>query len=133
MVIETRRRSLVGPIMAAVVIAAVVVVAIVVLSDDDSSSAKNDVAVRSCTVAPGGGRPTAAGEIVNHSSKTSNYVVRIRFLDAQGNRVSEGATAVNDVGRAETAQWQLTGVRNTANGPVRCEISGVTRTHLPGQ
>jgi len=90
------------------------------------------VTVAACNADPGGGDPTASGQIVNDSSKTSNYVIRLRFNDAQGNGVSEGVVAVDDVEAGATARWELTGTRS-AEGPLTCEITDVSRTHLPGQ
>ena len=112
------------------VIAAIVVV--VVLVSKDNKAARLDVTVTACNGDISGGKPTASGRIINHSSKTSNYVVKLEFLDAQGNRVSEGAAPVQSVDANKTATWQLTGDRS-AKGPVKCEISGVSRTHVPGQ
>jgi hypothetical protein len=132
MVIAQRRRSFVGPLVALIIVAALVIVAIALFRDNGSSSAKKDVNVQSCTADPGGGKPTARGQIVNRSSKTSNYVIRLKFTDAQGNQVSEGASAVKDVASNETAAWDLTGTRG-AKGPLNCEVTGVTRTHIPGQ
>jgi hypothetical protein len=133
MVTERRRRSVLGPVIAAIVIAAVIVVAIVVLAtNDSSSSATKDVTVQACTAGSGGDKPTASGQIVNHTSKASNYVIRLEFTDPQGNQVSEGVTAVNDVEAGATAAWELTGVR-TAKGPIKCDLTGVRRTHIPGQ
>jgi hypothetical protein len=132
MVIAQRRRSFVGPLIALIVVAALVVVAIALFTDDGSSSANKDVSIQACTADPGGGQPTARGQIVNHSSKTSNYVIRLKFTDAPGNEVSEGASAVKNVAPNETATWELTGARD-ARGPLNCEVSGVTRTHIPGQ
>jgi hypothetical protein len=120
-------------VFAVLVVAAIVVVAVLMLRDDNSSNpAANDVAVKACNADPAGGEPTASGEIVNHSSKTSNYAITIEFNDPQGNQVSEGATAVNDVEAGDLATWKLTGVRE-AKGPVGCDISNVSRTHVPGQ
>jgi hypothetical protein len=120
-------------VLAVVVLAAIVVVVVLMLRDDNSSNpAKADVTQTACNADPGGGEPTASGEIVNHSSKTSNYAIQVEFNDPQGNQVSEGATAVNDVEAAERATWELTGARD-AKGPVVCEITNVSRTHIPGQ
>lgn len=121
-----------------VVVALVVLLAIVALvlvlafKGTSSSSAKKDVTVAACRADSGGGRPTASGKILNHSSKTSNYVIQLTFTDPQGNTVSEGVAAVKDVAADETATWDLTGARD-ANGAVKCEITDVSRTHLPGQ
>ena len=134
-VVETRpRRSgafrLIALLAVLVVIAAVVLA--VVLVTRTSDDAKDDVNVSACSADPGGGKPTASGEIVNDSSKTSNYVIRLRFNDSDGNAVSEGAAAVDDVDAGQTARWELTGARS-ADGPVTCEVTDVSRTHLPGQ
>ena len=132
MVIEHRRRS-VGPIVALLVVAAAIVVGVVVFTGSSSSKpAKDDVTVQACNADPAGGKPTASGQILNHTSKPSNYVIRLEFLDAQGNQVSEGVNAVKDVEPNATASWTLTGARE-ARGPLKCEVTGVTRTHIPGQ
>ena len=134
-VVEARpRRSgafrLVALLVALLVIAAVVVA--VVLVTRTSDDAKDDVTVGACDADPGGGKPTASGQIVNDSSKTSNYVIRLRFKDSEGNAVSEGVAAVDGVDALQTARWDLTGARS-ADGPVTCEVTDVSRTHLPGQ
>lgn len=113
-----------------VVIAAVVLA--VVLAGKNTKEAKKDVTIKTCTAKPSGGKPEASGDILNHSSKTSNYVVKLKFLDAQGNSVAEGAAPVKSIDANQTATWELTGDRD-AKGPVKCEITGVSRTHLPGQ
>ena len=134
-VVEVRpRRSaalrLIALLVALVVIGAVVLA--VVLVTRTSDDAKDDVTVSTCEADQDGGDPTASGQFVNDSSKTSNYVVRLRFNDAQGNGVSEGVAAVDDVEAGATAQWELTGTRS-AQGPLTCEVTDVSRTHLPGQ
>lgn len=121
---------LLAALVALAVIAAIVLV--VVLVTNTSDDAKDDLTVATCEADSGGGDPTASGQIVNDSSKTSNYVIRLRFDDAQGNGVSEGVAAVDDVEAGATAQWELTGTRS-AEGPLTCEVTDVSRTHLPGQ
>jgi hypothetical protein len=134
MAIEQRsRRSVLAPVLVLLLLVAVVAVVVaVVVTRDDSSSAKGDVSVQSCTADPTGDKPVARGQILNHSSKDSNYVIRLKFTDPQGNQVSEGVTAVKDVGRNATAAWDITGTRS-AKAPVACTVTGVTRTHIPGQ
>jgi hypothetical protein len=129
MVIQ-RRRSIVGPLLALLVVAAIVVGAVVIFAGDDDESAIGDVTVQRC--AAEGDEPKATGQIVNRSSKTSNYVIRLEFKDPQGNQVSEGATAVKDVEAGETANWTMTGARD-ARGPLSCEVASVDRSHIPGQ
>jgi flagellar basal body-associated protein FliL len=122
-------RTILG-ILALLIIAAIVIGFL--LARKTTDDAKKDVSVKTCKADPGGGKPTASGGIRNKSSKTSNYTVRIKFNDKQGNAVSEGLAPVKDVEANKTATWELTGDRS-AKGPLTCEISGVGRTHLPGQ
>jgi hypothetical protein len=127
-----RRHSLLRFFVALLVVAAIVVVALVLFVNGTSSkSAAKDVTITACRPATAD-KPTAAGAIVNHSSKTSNYVIRLEFTDAQGNTLSEGVATVASVASGETATWDVTGTRD-ANGPVQCRITGVSRTHVPGQ
>ena len=112
------------------IIAAVVVA--LVLAGRNTQDAKKDVSIKTCQADPQGGKPKASGQIRNHSSKTSNYVVKIKFNDAQGNSLSEGAAPVQSVDANKTATWELTGDRS-AKGPLKCELTGVSRTHVPGQ
>ena len=118
-------------ILIAVVAVIVAVVVVLVIRVTLSSSAKHDVTITACRGAANGKRK-ASGRILNHSSKTSNYVIRLRFTDADGNTLSEGVAPVANVASGETAKWNVTGTRD-ANGPVRCDITGVSRTHVPGQ
>ena len=122
-------RVVVSLVVLAVIVALVVVL---VVKGTSSKSAMKDVTVTTCHADGGGGRPTASGKILNHSSKTSNYVIRLKFTDGQGNTVSEGVAPVKSVGANATATWDLTGARDV-KGAVQCKITGVSRTHLPGQ
>lgn len=130
--VERRRRSVVGPLIGLLILAALIIVAVVVFTNDDSASARDDVTLQSCQANPSGDKPTASGTIVNHSSKPSNYVIRLKFTDGPGNQVSEGVNAVKDVEPGARASWKLTGTRD-AKGPLKCEVTGVSRTHIPGQ
>jgi hypothetical protein len=124
--------GLLGALLSLVVLAVVVaVVLVLVFKGTSSKSAKKDVTVTACR-SNADGKPTASGTIVNHSSKTSNYVIQLAFTDAQGNTVSEGVAPVKSVGVNKTAKWDLTGDRDV-NGSVQCNVAGVSRTHLPGQ
>ena len=128
-----RRNPLLRIMVSLLVLAAILVVVLVfVVNGTSSKSAAKDVTVSNCAADANGGKPTASGTILNHSSKTSNYVVRLAFADAQGNTVSEGVAPVKSVDAGETASWDITGARD-AQGPVKCEVTGVSRTHLPGQ
>jgi hypothetical protein len=91
-----------------------------------SKSAKKDVKITACTASPGGGKPTAHGTIVNHSSKTSAYTVHVKFKDSSGNSVGDGVSVVASVGPNATAKWDTKSDLN-AKGPVTCELDSVTR------
>lgn len=125
-------KSIIGALLAIAILGAVVVGAVTIFGKDSGASAKSDVTIQACQADPAGGKPSASGNIVNGSSKTSNYVIRLKFKDAQGNQVSEGVNAVRSVKVGANATWRLLGSRK-ANGPVQCEVTGVSRTHLPGQ
>ncbi len=118
------------PLILLLIVAAIILA--VILASRSSDDAKKDVKVTSCVPGTGGGKPKASGTITNHSSKTSNYVVKLKFTDGEGNKVSEGAASVGSVDADKSAKWQLTGARS-AKGSVKCEITGVARTHVPGQ
>jgi len=132
MVIEQQRsRSGIVAVLIGLLIVAAVIIATVVFAKSDHA-AKGDVTVQTCNADPAGDKPTASGQILNHSTKTSNYIIRLKFTDAQGNQVAEGVNGVKSVAPGATATWTLEGDRD-AKGPVQCKVTGVSRTHLPGQ
>jgi hypothetical protein len=97
-----------------------------------SSKAKNaaaDVSVSQCQNGAGG-KPSAQGQITNTSSKASGYAFSVAFLDAAGNKVSEGPVSVAKVDSGGSAQWNVTGLAG-ANGPVTCKVNKVVRTAVP--
>lgn len=95
-----------------------------------SATAAKDVAVTACNADPGGGRPTADGTIVNHSSKASTYVVNVNFYDTSNNKVSQGAATVGKVEPGATANFHLQGLAS-AKGPLTCKVGTVNRTQAP--
>ena len=91
-----------------------------------SKSARKDVKITSCKADSGGGKPTAAGTIVNHSSKTSAYTVHVKFKDSSGNSVGDGVSVVASVDPNTTAKWDTKSDLD-AKGTVTCELDSVTR------
>lgn len=122
-------RTILGLLLLLIIVAAV---AAFLLARKSTDTAKKDVTVTECAADPSGGKPKASGTIDNHSSKTSNYLIRIAFKDAQGNSVTEGVDTVKSVEANKSATWELTGA-NSAKGPLTCDTKGVSRTHIPGQ
>jgi len=90
------------------------------------STAAKDVTITACTASPTGGHPTATGQILNHSSKSSLYTIHVKFTDSSGNGVGDGVAAVAKVDPGTTAKWTASGTVN-AKGPVKCKLSSVTR------
>lgn len=90
-------------------------------------SAAKDVAIVSCTTS--NGQPAAKVRIVNHSSKTSNYIVTVAFDSSDGNvHYRSTVSSTSDVGSGETV------IRNTAvsksssnSGTFSCKVDSVER------
>jgi hypothetical protein len=91
-----------------------------------SSEAAKDVTVTACDADPAGGKPMATGQITNHSSKASGYVIHVTFIDSSGNKVADGGAAVAKVDAGTTATWHAGGTAD-AKGPLTCKVVGVTR------
>jgi hypothetical protein len=94
------------------------------------SSAAKDVTITACTAGPNEGHPTATGQILNHSSKSSLYTIHVKFTDSAGNGVGDGVAAVAKVNAGTTATWHANGSLNV-KGPVKCKLSSVTRNLSP--
>ncbi len=97
---------------------------------ESSNSESDDVVVTACTADPAGGKPKATGTISNATSKDSGYTFRVQFLDPSENEVSQGADAVAKVDAGGTATWDLEGA-SSANGPLTCKVTNITRTAVP--
>jgi len=109
------------------VAASVVALGLLAACSSSSSPAAKDVALTSCTPSASGGHPTASGQITNHSSKDSAYVIHVKFSDASGNGAGDGVAAVAKVAPGGTASWHADDV-TSVKGSVSCKISSVTRT-----
>jgi len=89
-----------------------------------------DVSVTGCNADAGGGRPTASGTVMNHTSKASSYAFSVTFYDSSGNRVTAGGATVGKVEAGASSKWSSTGATD-AKGPLTCKISAVTRAVAP--
>ncbi len=96
-----------------------------------SKSVSPDVTVSACRADPSGGRPTAEGNIVNHTSKASAYAFRVTFSDQSGNESSQGAVAVAKVEAGATAKWSTDGA-TSAKGTLTCKVTNLSRTSVGG-
>ncbi len=95
-----------------------------------SSSAKKDVTITACKASPTGGHPSAAGTIVNHSSKSSVYTIHVKFKDTSGNDGGDGIAGVAKVDPNTSAKWSATSSLSNKGG-VKCSIASVTRNAIP--
>ncbi|AZM53027.1 hypothetical protein DMA15_10795 [Streptomyces sp. WAC 01529] len=90
------------------------------------SGPRADVEITKCSVLEAPRWPTAEVRITNNSSKNSNYWVDVEFVDAKGERISEGFAATNNLAPDKVANETATGTRE-ASGKVTCRVTDVTR------
>lgn len=64
--------------------------------------------------------------ITNRSSKASNYIVQVEFIDASGKRLSEATTATNNVAPGQQSEATAQGLDQITT-KVTCRITDVTR------
>lgn len=95
-----------------------------------NTAAVKDVSITACVASPTGGRPTADGTVLNHSSKASTYVLGISFYDSSGNKVSAGGDSLGKVEAGATATFHADGLSD-AKGPLTCKVATVSRTVAP--
>jgi hypothetical protein len=95
-----------------------------------SKSAKKDVTITACKPSPTGDHPSAAGTIVNHSSKSSAYTIHVKFKDPSGNSAGDGVSGVAKVDPNQSAKWTATSSLNH-KGAVTCSLDSVTRNAVP--
>jgi ABC-type glycerol-3-phosphate transport system substrate-binding protein len=110
--------------------AAVCLLAALAGCSTSTKTAKKDVTITACTASPTGDHPSAAGTIVNHSSKASAYTIHVKFKDDSGNDVGDGVSGVAKVDPNATAKWSATSTVNH-KGAVKCSLSTVTRNAVP--
>lgn len=88
---------------------------------------EDDVTIESCEADPSTSLPAAELDITNHSSKSSNYVVHVEFLDSSGDRVEETLAASNNVAPDQTSRVTAQGL-TAAPAELTCNITEVVRT-----
>jgi hypothetical protein len=90
-------------------------------------SASKDVTIVSCTTM--NGQPTAKVRIVNHSSKTSSYVVTVAFDSSNGDvhyRSSISSSSTSNVEPGGSVEQNAV-VSKSVSGKFTCKVSSVTR------
>jgi hypothetical protein len=89
-----------------------------------------DVAISDCTVDETLHWPAAEVKITNHTSKSSNYMVQVEFVDETGTRIGQGVAATNNLAPGQSALEKAQGAA-TAKGKISCKVSDVTRYAAP--
>ncbi len=87
---------------------------------------EGDVEITACEVADFTNWPSAKVTITNRSSKTSNYIVQVEFLDAGGTRLGDGTAAANNLDPGQSAKETAQGL-SKVSGKITCEVADVTR------
>jgi hypothetical protein len=85
-----------------------------------------DVRIAACEIESFTKWPSAKVTITNRGSKTSNYMIQVEFLDANGTRISEGFAATNNLRPGRIAKETAQGTAE-ASGRVTCRVTEVTR------
>jgi hypothetical protein len=94
------------------------------MSSNTDHPPAGDVSISECTTDQFG-FGAVKGQIVNHSSKRSNYMISVSF-EKDGVKVSEGADMVSDVDPGQTALWDASSLDDAAAGAT-CKITSVER------
>jgi hypothetical protein len=89
-------------------------------------SAPGDAKVTSCGLADFSKWPSAQVTITNHSSETSDYQVRIEFVDAAGEQIAQAVANATGLGAGEATQASAQGAA-AASGEIDCKITEVLR------
>ncbi|PBC69660.1 hypothetical protein BX265_6998 [Streptomyces sp. TLI_235] len=74
--------------------------------------------------------PSAEVTITNHSSKSSNYLVQVEFLDGSGTRVAEGMAATNGLAPGQKSIQKAQGA-TAIKDKLSCRVIDVTRYAAP--
>lgn len=85
-----------------------------------------DVTVTKCEVDDTTDWPSAALTITNHSSKASNYIVSLEFVDKNGTRLDEGTASTSNLAPGQTSKQTAQGL-TAVKGSIRCKVTDVTR------
>lgn len=93
------------------------------------SSPSKDVTIVSCTTT--NGQPTAKVKIVNHSSKTSSYIVTVSFDSSDGDvhySSSISSSSTSNVEPGETVVQNAAVSRSSSSsGTFTCKVESVSR------
>lgn len=87
---------------------------------------KGDVKVTGCKVDATTSWPAAELLVTNRSSKTSNYLISVEFVDGSGKRLGEAFSSVNNLAAGQQAEETAQGL-DTITSKIKCRVTEVTR------
>lgn len=87
---------------------------------------EGDVKITGCEVDSTTSWPRADVLITNRSSKRSNYIVSVEFVDSSGKRLGEAFAATNNVAPQQEVEADAQSLDKVA-GTVKCRVTKVTR------
>ncbi|MGW6564806.1 FxLYD domain-containing protein [Streptomyces sp. NPDC054975] len=93
---------------------------------EEGDGPRGDVRIRACEVDPVTKWAGAELLITNRSSKASNYIVQVEFVDASGRRLSEAVAATNNLAPGQQSEVTAQGLDQITT-KVTCRITDVTR------
>ncbi|MDV5145905.1 FxLYD domain-containing protein [Streptomyces sp. SBC-4] len=94
---------------------------------EDESGARGDVRITACAVDPATKWPSAELLITNRSSKASNYIVEVEFVDASNKRLGEALATSSGVAPEQRSEVRAQGLTQVS-AKITCRITDVTRT-----
>lgn len=92
----------------------------------EPKGAEADVKITACEVDSATNWAKAELTITNHSSKTSNYLVSVEFVNASGTRLGEAFAATNNLAAGQAAEQTAQGL-DQITGKITCKLTKVTR------
>lgn len=91
-----------------------------------TSGPRGDVRITACEVDSTTRWPSAELVITNRSSKASDYVVHVEFVDASGRRLSEAVASSSNVAPGQQSRVTAQSLNQVAT-EVSCRVTDVTR------
>ncbi|MET8841465.1 FxLYD domain-containing protein [Streptomyces rubiginosohelvolus] len=92
----------------------------------EPSGPEGDVKITGCEVSSATGWPRADVLITNRSSKQSNYIVSVEFVDGTGKRLGEAFAATNNVAAGQEVEEDAQSL-DKVEGEIKCRVTKVTR------
>ena len=92
----------------------------------DVSGPEGDVKITKCEVDPLTSWASAELLITNRSSKESNYIVSVEFVDNSGKRLDEAAAVTSNLASGQKSEQTAQGL-TTLSGKIECKVTEVTR------